>query len=98
MLKTAWERDDSEFMFVDATVRHWLPSSMSWEMVSKSLTASLVRPCYGENEGSKRERRRGSADRSEAGSYRKARACPGETGLRALKRGLRTNGSLPCLG
>lgn len=70
MLKTAWERDDSEFMFVDATVRHWLPSSMSWEMVSKSLTASLVRPYCGKNEGSERERRPGGAGRSEAGSYR----------------------------
>jgi len=26
MVKTAWERDDSAFMLVEATVRDWLPS------------------------------------------------------------------------
>ena len=43
-MKTAWEREDSEFMLVAATVRCLLPSDIRLSMSSKELTANCDNP------------------------------------------------------
>ncbi len=45
MVKTACEREETEFILVAATVLLWFPSSINCMIVFRSRTAIFVRPC-----------------------------------------------------